>query len=161
MRLRSQPVNIALTTVTSTQIVTGAASKLICVRGREIWEGHCTPQRSGLWKGKEVIWGWSAVQVICSHFMVSWNTTWTEQSKMWIKQCLNSIFKTKQKKGIMSLQTHTRRTTFGYCPRSMWSVEFKQTKSQQGQAEASHTVQVRRSRKSSSFINSLCMIYLH
>lgn len=31
----------------------------------------------------------------------------------------------------------------------------------EGTLEASHTVQVRRSRKSRSFINSLCMIYLH
>lgn len=50
------------------------------------------------------------------------------------KQCITgtnhhlaSVWMTK-KKGIMSLQTHTRHTTFGYWPQSMWLVQLKTSK---------------------------------
>lgn len=47
-----------------------------------------------------------------------------------VQQVLTTILLLSElpKKGIMSLQTHSRHSTFGYWPQSMWSVELKTNK---------------------------------
>lgn len=59
-----------------------------------------------------------------------------------VQQLLTTILLLSElpKKGIMSLQTHTRHSTFGYWPQSMWSVALKTNKQkpQQGAAEKPH-----------------------